>query len=213
MVELATKQKRVTVILQFSFWQFLSSLVQHWFGIVMLFHVRAFIIQVNFILPFEIAAAGHMGSLASVLFLPHAVRVLSVWLIGPKAFFALFPASLLISFLFLRHEYDTLTLVSITLWGASSAVISFEFLRFANLNVYPKNAKDINWRLLVFAGCLASFINCLGGAFLKSEGLAPVEILELMTRYLIGDIGGLLFCLVVLMLALRYFRLSKGSNN
>jgi hypothetical protein len=53
----------------------------------------------------------------------------------------------------------------------------------------------------------------LGGAFLKSEGLAPVEILELMTRYLIGDIGGLLFCLVVLMLALRYFRLSKGSNN
>ena len=178
----------------------------------MLIHVSAFIIQVNFILPFEIAAAGHMGSLASVLFLPHAVRVLSVWLIGPKAFFALFPASLFISFLFLRHEYDTFTLLLITLWGASSAVISFEFLRFVNLNVYPKNATSINWRLLVFAGCLASFINCLGGTFLKSEGLAPVEILELMTRYLIGDIGGLLVCLVVLMLALRYTRLSKGAE-
>ena len=212
MVVLATQLKRVTVILQFSLRQFLSSLVQHWFGIVILLHVSAFIIQVNFILPFEIAAAGHMGSLASVLFLPHAVRVLSVWLIGPKAFFALFPASLFISFLFLRHEYDTFTLLLITLWGASSAVISFEFLRFANLNVYPKNATCINWRLLVFAGCLASFINCLGGTFLKSEGLAPVEILELMTRYLIGDIGGLLVCLVVLMLALRYTRFAKGAK-
>ena len=212
MVVLAKQLKRVTVILQFSFRQFLSSLVQHWFGIVMLLHVSAFIIQVNFILPFEIAAAGHMGSLASVLFLPHAVRVLSVWLIGPKAFFALFPASLFISFLFLRHEYDTVTLLLITLWGASSAVISFEFLRSMNLNVYPKNAVSINWRLLVFAGCLASFINCLGSTFLKSEGLAPVEILELLTRYLIGDIGGLLVCLVVLMLALRYDRLLKGAK-
>lgn len=212
MVILAMKLKRVTVILQFSLRQFFKSLVQHWFGIVMLIHVSAFIIQVNFILPFEIAAAGHMGSLASVLFLPHAVRVLSVWLIGPKAFFALFPASLFISFLFLRHEYDTFTLLLITLWGASSGVISFEFLRLMNLNVYPKNIANINWRLLVFAGCLASFINCLGGAFLKSKGLTTVEILELMTRYLIGDIGGLLFCLVVLMLALRYLRFSENSN-
>ena len=203
----------MVIFLIFSLTRFFISLGQHWLGIVMLLHATAYIIQTYVILPFEIAAAGHIGSLASVLFLPHAVRVLSVWLIGPKAFFALFPASLLISFLYLRHEYDTFTLLLITLWGASSAVISFEFLRFANLNVYPKNATCINWRLLVFAGCLASFINCLGGTFLKSEGLAPVEILELMTRYLIGDIGGLLVCLVVLMLALRYFRLSKGPNN
>ena len=212
MVALTMQLKCVGVILQFSLRQFLNSMVQQWFGIVMLIHVSAFIIQVNFILPFEIAAAGHMGSLASVLFLPHAVRVLSVWLIGPKAFFALFPASLFISFLYLRHEYDTFTLLLIALWGALSAVISFEFLRYVGFNVYPKNTASINWRLLVFAGCLASFINCLGGAFLKSKGLTTVEILELMTRYLIGDIGGLLFCLVVLMLALRYLRLSEDSN-
>jgi len=210
MVALTMQLKCVGVILQFSLRQFLNSMVQQWFGIVMLIHVSAFIIQVNFILPFEIAAAGHMGSLASVLFLPHAVRVLSVWLIGPKAFFALFPASLFISFLYLRHEYDTFALLLITLWGALSAVISFEFLRYVGFNVYPKNALSINWRLLVFAGCLASFINCLGGTFLKSEGLEPAEILELLTRYLIGDIGGLLVCLLVLMLALRYNRLTKS---
>ena len=194
-------------LLIYSLMRFFSGLGQHWLGIVMLLHVSAFIIQMTVILPFEIAAAGHIGSLASVLFLPHAVRVLSVWLLGPKAFFALFPASLLISYLFFRHDYDPGTLFFITLWGSASAVIAFEFLRLMNLDVYPKNAARINWRSLVFAGCLASFFNSVGGTYLKREGLSAPEIFELLSRYLIGDIGGLLFCLIVLMLILRYARL------
>ena len=185
------------------------SLGQHWFGIVMLLHVTAFIIQMSIILPFEIAAAGHIGSLASLLFLPHAVKVLSVWLLGPKAFLALFPAEIFISYFFLRLDFDSITLLLISLWGSASAVISFEFLRFMNLDAYPKNAASINWRSLVFAGCLASFFNSVGGTYLKREGLASAEIFELLSRYLIGDIGGLLFCLIVLMLILRYLRLAR----
>ena len=192
----------------FSLKRFFLSLSQHWFGIVMLFHVATFIIQTSIILPLEIAAAGHIGSLASVLFLPHAVKVLSVWLFGPKAFLALFPAELLIGYLFFRYDFDLTTLFLIALWGSASAVIAFEFLRLMNLDVYPKNAARINWRSLVFAGCLASFFNSVGGTYLKREGLSAPEIFELLSRYLIGDIGGLLFCLIVLMLILRYFRFS-----
>ena len=187
--------------------RFFIGLGQHWLGIVMLLHVSAFIIQVKLILPFEAAAVGHVGSLASVLFLPHAVKVLSVWLIGPKAFFALFPAEIFISYFFLRFDFDPVTLLLISLWGSASAVIAFEFLRLMNLDVYPKNAARINWRSLVFAGCLASFFNSVGGTYLKREGLSTPEIFELLGRYLIGDIGGLLFCLIVLMLILRYVRL------
>ena len=186
--------------------RFFSGLGQHWLGIVMLLHVSAFIIQMKLILPFEVAAAGHIGSLASVLFLPHAVKVLSVWLLGPKAFFALFPAEIFISYFFLRFDFNPVTLLLISLWGSVSAVIAFEFLRLMNLNVYPKNMATINWRSLVFAGCIASFFNSVGGTYLKSKGLAPAEIFEVLGRYLIGDIGGLLFCLIVLMLILRYLR-------
>ena len=190
----------------FSLTRFFISLGQHWFGIVMLLLVAAFITQMSIILPFEIAAAGHIGSLASVLFLPHAVKVLSVWLVGPKVFLALFPAELFISYFFFRHDFDPATLFLIALWGSASAIIAFEFLRFMSLDVYPKNAASINGRSLVFAGCLASFFNSVGGTYLKREGLAPAEIFELLSRYLIGDIGGLLFCLIVLMLILRYRR-------
>ena len=157
--------KHVTVILQFSLQQFFRSLAQHWLGFVMLIHVGAFIIQVNFILPFEIAAAGHMGSLASVLFLPHAVRVLSVWLIGPKAFFALFPASLLISFLYLRHEYDTFTLLLITLWGALSAVISFEFLRYVGFNRLSQKCREHKLALACFCWLSGLTHQLFGGRF------------------------------------------------
>jgi hypothetical protein len=187
--------------------RFFIGLGQQWLGIVMLLHVSAFIIQMTLILPFEAAAAGHVGSLASVLFLPHAVKVLSVWLIGPKAFFALFPAEIFISYFFLRFDFDPVTLLLISLWGSASAIIAFEFLRLMNLDVYPKNVARINWRSLVFAGCLASFFNSVGGTYLKREGLSTPEIFELLGRYLIGDIGGLLFCLIVLMLILRYVRL------
>ena len=187
--------------------RFFIGLSQQWLGIAMLLHVSAFIIQMTLILPFEAAAAGHVGSLASVLFLPHAVKVLSVWLIGPKAFFALFPAEIFISYFFLEVDFDPVTLLLISLWGSASAVIAFEFLRLMNLDVYPKNAARINWRSLVFAGCLASFFNSVGGTYLKREGLSTPEIFELLSRYLIGDIGGLLFCLIVLMLILRYVRL------
>ena len=191
----------------YSLMRFFIGLGQHWLGIVMLLHVSAFIIQMTLILPFEVAAAGHIGSLASALFLPHAVKVLSVWLIGPKAFFALFPAEIFISYFFLRFDFDPVTLLLISLWGSASAVIAFEFLRLMNLDVYPKSAARINWRSLVFAGCLASFFNSVGGTYLKREGLSTPEIFELLGRYLIGDIGGLLFCLIVLMLILRYVRL------
>ena len=165
----------------------------------------------NIILPFEIAEAGHVGSLASVLFLPHAVKVLSVWLLGPKAFFALFPAEIFISYFFLRFDFDPVTLLLISLCGSASAVIAFEFLRLMNLNVYPKNMAVINWRSLVFAGCIASLFNSVAGTYLKSKGLAPAEIFEVLGRYLIGDIGGLFSCLIVLMLILRYRRLCTGE--
>ena len=165
------------------------------------------------ILPFEIAEAGHIGSLASVLFLPHAVKVLSVWLVGPKAFFALFPAEIFISYFFLSFDFDYVTLLLISLWGSASAVIAFEFLRLMNLSVYPKNLATINWRSLVFAGCLASFFNSVGGTYLKSKGLAPDEFFQVLGRYLIGDIGGLLFCLIVLMLIMRYLRLGFQRSN
>mgnify|MGYP001230431601 CR=1 FL=1 len=63
--------------------------------------------------------------------------------------------------------------------------------------------------LIVFA-CfsliLASFFDLAEGTYLKSKSLMQAEIVEVLGLYLIGDTAGLLFCLIVLMLILRYLR-------
>ena len=83
-----------------------------------------------------------------------------------------------ISYFFLRIDFDSATLFLIPLSGSASTVIAFEFLRFMNLDAYPKNAARINWRSLIFAGCLASLFNSVGGTYLKRGDLAQPRFLS-----------------------------------
>ena len=72
---------------------FIRSLSQHWIGISMLAYL---LLRYNpastLILPLEISLTSENAALASFLFLPHAVRVLSAWLLGPKSLIAMIPA-------------------------------------------------------------------------------------------------------------------------
>jgi len=71
----------------------IRSLSQHWIGISMLAYLFALIIQQYLILPLELSLTNENAALASFLFLPHAVRVLSAWLLGPKSLLAIYGSS------------------------------------------------------------------------------------------------------------------------
>ena len=73
---------------------FMRSLSQHWFGVTILAYLFAFVVQKHLIFPFEISFTGGNATFASFLFLPHAVRVLSAWLLGPKSLLAMIPATI-----------------------------------------------------------------------------------------------------------------------
>ena len=75
----------------------IRSLSQHWIGISMLAYLFALIIQRYFILPLEISLTSENAIFASLLFLPHAVRVLSAWLLGPKSLIAMIPVAMAVS--------------------------------------------------------------------------------------------------------------------
>ena len=76
---------------------FIRSLSQHWLGIAMLAYLFALIIQQYLILPLELSLTNENAALASFLFLPHAVRVLSAWLLGPKSLIAMIPVAIALS--------------------------------------------------------------------------------------------------------------------
>ena len=64
----------------------------------------------------------------------------------------------------------------------------------------------ISWRTLVFAGLLSSIVNSFFSA-LCLEGRFPIEdTFDLLTRFVIGDVMGLVIILLLLVSLLKAFR-------
>jgi hypothetical protein len=181
----------------------LVGLYQHWLGFVIILYVSVFWFCRHVVFPVEYYFLGETALIASTIFLPHAVRVLSSWLLGPKVLFALIPAE------FITHsvwglQYQAHCSFFIPIFSASSAVLAFEVLRLMGYKVYPNRMTKPNWIGVIMAGMLASVFNSLSGSYLKSEVIATGEIWGVMTRFIIGDITGLILSMLMLMYLFRY---------
>ena len=188
---------------------FIRSLSQHWFGIVTLAYLVTYFVWRYFILPLVISLTSENAIFASILFLPHAVRVLSAWLLGPKSLIAMIPAGVAVSLISgasPSQGYELIQEVILATFAASSAVMAFEFMRFCKIDVYPKDEGIVSWRTILFGGVLASIINSLGSTWLKSGYFDSTIIIEVVTRFIIGDTLGLLLGMLIIMLVLRRYR-------
>jgi len=191
----------------------LYKLTQHWFGLVMLLHVGLFILQFNVFFPLETLLFGKIASYASVLFIPHAVRVLAAWLLGPRVLFALVPAELLANWIYSSHQgQNEFAFFLIPILSASSAVIAFEFLRMIGQDVYPQGENLRSWRWVVLAGLVASIFNSISGTFLKVGDASWEMIGEVSMRFLIGDMSGLIVSLFCLMMIFKFARNSARNG-
>lgn len=187
----------------------MRSLFQHWLGITTLAYFFAFLIQRYLIFPFEISVTSGNATFASFLFLPHAVRVLSAWLLGPKSLIAMIPVAIAVSLMSdtMPHTgYEFLAHIIMPTFSACSAVMAFEFMRFCKIDAYPKDTGVISWRTVLFGGVFASIINSLGSSWLKSGFFAPSELMEVIIRFILGDTLGLLFGMLIIMLIFRQLR-------
>ena len=187
----------------------LRKFTQHWLGITTLAYLITFVIWRYLILPFEISLTNENAIFASFLFLPHAVRVLSAWLLGPKSLIAMIPAGVAVSLISGTSPpqgYELLLEVILATFAASSAVIAFEFMRICKIDAYPKEKGIVSWRTVLFGGILASIINSLGSTWLKSGYFDASLILEVITRFILGDVMGLIVGLLTIMFLARYMR-------
>ena len=182
---------------------------QHWLGITTLTYLATFVVWRYFILPVEINLTSENAIFASFLFLPHAVRVLSAWLLGPKSLIAMIPAGVAVSLIgdvSPPQGYELVKELILATFAASSAVMAFEFMRLCKIDAYPKDEGIVSWRTVLFGGVLASIINSLGSTWLKSGYFEPAIIIEVITRFVLGDIMGLVAGILIIMLVTRYMR-------
>ena len=175
---------------------------QHWSGFVITLYLALFWVSINVIFPLEASVFGNLTGIASILFLPHAVRVLSAWLLGPKVLFALIPAEIIAHSIWgLDFSFPVSLLIPV--FSAISAVVGFETLRLLGYNVYPSPLTLPNWKGVVIAGVIASLFNSFTGAFLKGELIAPGQVYQVIIRFIVGDIAGLIFCMILLIIIFR----------
>ena len=154
-------------------------------------------------LDIELKLLGPGAMYASILFLPHGVRIISAWLLGPIAIFGLYPAHVLCFWIFNDFTF-TQEMWALCLPGAICAPLAFELFRVCGLNLYPGSYSfdGLFWRRLLIVTIVASMLNSM----LTTSYYVVVDrvdiVPELLTRFLIGDVFGT----IVLMLLFATFR-------
>ena len=74
--------------------QYFSKFFLHWFVLIFLTYLGLIAVQYLVIMPIETMMVKRNVAFVSLLYLPHAVRVLGAWMVGPKSVLALIPASI-----------------------------------------------------------------------------------------------------------------------
>jgi hypothetical protein len=144
---------------------------------------------------------------ASLVFLPHGVRVLAVFLYGPvPASFYLLIASL-VSLLLSDNQVDksAVTIIMQTLTGALCAPVAYQLLKFSfgsdHMSLGSVNART--WRGILMVIIVSSLINGLFQTLSIGLGDTGIADVVLSLKYTAGDILGAIFVLFTANFLLR----------
>ncbi len=170
------------------------------FGIVSAANLMTYFLSIDVLLPLQAEYTPQIAAYASLLFLPHGVRVLSAWLSGWKAIPLLLPTAAFTHWL--NFGVDGFTLLGVTgmLSGVVCAVVTFWALAQLGLDFRLTAGRRANWRDIMIAGCIASVINTVG------MGMAFGHDPATSAGYFIGDVSGMFACMYILMLIFRALR-------
>lgn len=154
--------------------------------------------------------------IASVIFLPHGVRVLSAMLVGWRSVPALWAAHAL-GMIFIWEPGNTLHLEEMILLssvGATSAHIVWSAMQHSGIGPAAPTGVEINWRLVILVGAVASFLNSIGTVAVISlvhPGLVAQTSLTQISYFALGDTIGVFALLLLLILLRRLWRMSNSG--
>ncbi len=156
---------------------------------------------------------------ASLVYLPHGVRVLATWAFGWKAIPALLVGASISAWMFTpSKDLDLLepALMGSLIVGAASAFIAFEIARLVGVNFYFGGSRRLKWKGLIAVGALSSIVNSVGQTLVFSGIIDLEKVIGVCTVYAVGDLVGLIICMVILMFIFRWnraFRVTKSDSD
>ena len=144
----------------------------------------------------------------SLLFIPHGIRVLAVWLCGVRAILPLIAAEFLGGIFLWQPDVGLDVLLGSSMVGGLGVYLTFELFHLAGIEMQPdgKDSALTNWKSLILLASIASVFNSVGKQIFF-ESLAPLtdEIL-ILAMFWVGDTLGTFACLLLLISIRRRFR-------
>lgn len=141
---------------------------------------------------------------ASYLYLPHAVRIIAYYVLGPIALIPIFLSQCFTFILFNNGElFNTIYLSTISTLSIFFGFGLYELIKKDNLfNI--KNTVD--WKKIIIIGFLVSIFNStLSTLYLNLKNGQDYFYKTLNFTYLIGDVLGLVFGMFLFILILKLY--------
>ena len=144
----------------------------------------------------------------SLLFIPHGIRVLAVWLCGVRAILPLILAEFLGGVFLWQPDIGLDVLLGSAMVGGLCVYLTFEVFRLAGIEMRPdgKDSALTNWKSLILIASIASVFNSIGKQIFFGS-LAPLtdEIISI-AMFWVGDTLGTFVCLLLLIGIRRQFQ-------
>lgn len=158
------------------------------------------VLTFELVMPLLDASFARYGNDASLIFMPHAVRILAAWLYGWRAVPLLIP-SLVGEHLFLSGT-DGWTLANgiATIGSVVCGPLAFDLLAAAGLDLRRGTGRKVKWPDLVLVAGVAAAIDA------GLTGLAYGHDIETTSAWFLGDVIGML---VVFLLLRSFFSLRR----
>jgi len=163
----------------------------------------AFLIHKYFVIPLEILLfSPEIAEYASLLYLPHAVRIVSYYILGPISLVPIFFSQCITVILF--NDAELLNTISLSTISTLSIYLGFYLYAIIKKDNLFNITQTVDWKKIIIIGFLVSIFNStlsslyINILFEKSYGYINLN-------YLIGDVLGLVFGMFIFILLLKFF--------
>ena len=185
----------------------------HTFLIVSVAYTVTFSLTFGFVFPLQQLLFSGVSTQVGLLFLPHGVRVITLYFYGWRGMFYLLPVSYLMILLSVEQTGQDLLAPVVSL---VCCYFGIQAIRLVFSDTISVSLKPQDWKLMVLGGVAASIFNALGLALLDhgQDSVAPnsTRFFEVL-GYVTGDVLGLVICLLLMVYFFRMVRHFKPMSD
>jgi hypothetical protein len=178
------------------------------FAVIALAYTVGYLLVDYIVAPVQYLYLSRDFTVGSLLFIPHGIRVLAVWLCGSRAILPLIIAEFLCTVILWQPDVAISTSLGSSMVGGLCVYLTFEVFRLAGIEMRPdgKDSALTNWRSLILLASIASVFNSVGKQIFFGSLVPLADEILILGIFWVGDTLGTFACLLLLIGIRRRFQ-------